>query len=437
MTKQFPAQAFGATAAATPASGTTALDLGRIAIVILLLAVSPFALLAFGWQYFDTGGSPVEKFHPATLVAGGLLLLVAIAVPGARGNPLSGLIDIAERHAAVLPFLAANAYMIGYTALILQQPVTMFIETFVGAALILLVFQDLREGQARTLALIIHALFLANALLGIYEVVSGFRLTPLVINGELIEETRATALLGHPLSNAILEGAYVVILAVGGGRDLPLALRPVALLVALISLVPFGGRAATGLTLACLAYLLLARGWDVVRGGTFNPLTIVAGLVVVPLAALALIAANELGALDTLTKRLFDDEGSAGTRIEMFELFRYLSPYDLLFGPDPGKLMTYVRLHGLEFGIESFIVAFLLNFGAVAAVIFFPAFALFLNEVRASCRPGAWLVLAYFLVVALTSISLSSKTPSLSILVMLMCILLRPGQPGPSRARRT
>ena len=109
-----------------------------------------------------------------------------------------------------------------------------------------------------------------------------------------------------------------------------------------------------------LVYLVLKRMWDIARGATFEPRSVIAGLVIGPLAAIALVAAYELGAFDTLTNRLFDDEGSAGTRIEMFELFRYLSVYDLVFGPDPSVLMTWVRLHGLEYGIESFVIAFVL-----------------------------------------------------------------------------
>jgi len=395
---------------------------GCTVIVASLLAISPLALYMFGWQYFDTGGSPVEKFHPATLAAIGVLLAMATTY----GNPLTGLIEIAKRHEALLPYLAANGFMIVYAAIILKLPVTIFIEVFVGAAIIFVVFANQNERLAHRLALLIHALLMANAVLGFYEVMTSTRMTPLVINGEdLLDEPRATALLGHPLANAMLMGTYVVMMAQGGARDLPRWLRPVVFLIALASLIPFGGRAATAATMVCLAYLGSQRLIAILRGATFDTRSVIAGIVAVPLAAVALLAALDLGAFDTLTNRLFDDEGSAGTRIEMFALFRYLSAYDLVFGPDPNMLMTWVRLHGLEYGIESFIVAFVLNYGLLATALFFPTFGLFLYHMKQRLRPGAGLVIACMLAVALTSISLSAKSPALSIFVMTLTILMR------------
>lgn len=397
---------------------------GRTFIAISLLAISPLALYMFGWQYFDTGGGPVEKFHPATLAAAGVLMLMAAAY----GNPLTGLLEIFKRHEALLPYFAGNVLMIAYSALILKIPVTIFIEVFLGAALIFMVIHGQDERLAHKLALVIHALLTFNALLGFYEVAAAYRLTPLVINGEdlSLEEPRSTALLGHPLANAMLMGGYIVMMAQGGARDLPAWLRPIVFLIALASLIPFGGRAATAATLVALAYLGGRRTLAILRGATFDLRTVLAGLAVVPLAALGLLVAFEMGAFDTLANRLFDDEGSAGTRIEMFALFRYLSAYDLVFGPDPAVLMTWVRLHGLEYGIESFIVAFILNYGLLAALLFFPTFGLFLAYVKRSLRPGTGLVMLHMLAVSLTSISLSSKSPTLSIFILLLTILMRP-----------
>ncbi len=406
-------------------SFSTIMSAGRAFIVVSLLAISPLALYMFGWQYFDTGGSPLEKFHPATLVAGAVLLLMATRY----GNPLTGLIEIIGRHESLIAYFAANLFMIVYASMILKLPVTIFIETFIGAALIFIVLQDAGERAAHRLALLIHALMFINAALSFYELIGGWRLTPLVVNGEdLLDEPRSTALLGHPLANAMLMGTYIVMLAQGGARDLPKVLRPICFFMALASLIPFGGRAATAATLAALGYLGIRRILDILGGAEFEIRSVLSGIIIVPLATFGLVLAFDMGAFDTLTNRLFDDEGSAGTRIEMFALFRYLSTYDLIFGPDPNMLMTWVRLHGLEYGIESFVVAFVLNYGLLCSVLFFPPFAIYLAYLNTSLRPGTGLVLIHFLVVALASISLSSKSPTMSIFVMLLTILMRPGQ---------
>ncbi len=402
--------------------GSTVVWALRALIVLVLLLVSPLALYQLGWNYFDTGGNPLEKFHPATLLVFALLILISCQ----SGNPIGGLGAMLAREAWVIPYLAANAFMIFYAGTVLTLPVTIFFDVFLGSAIVFLTFQGLPERYGHRLALLVHGLLFLNALLAFADVLTGFRLMPLVVNGEVLaDEPRATALLGHPLGNAILMGAYVLALAVGGGRDLPVVFRAICFLTALGSLVPFGGRAATAATLLGLGLVVGRRVLSVLRGEPFDPRTVIAALLVIPVAVFGLVVAFELGAFDTLANRLVDDEGSAGTRIEMFELFRYFSVYDLVFGPDPAVLGTWVRLHGLEYGIESFIVAFVLTYGLLCTFVFMPTFALFLRHVARRCRPGAGLVIIYFVMVALTSVSLSAKSPVLSVFMMLLCVLLR------------
>ncbi|MBY0397218.1 MAG: hypothetical protein K2X91_12250, partial [Thermoleophilia bacterium] len=38
------------------------LTIGQLSITALYLLLSPLALILLGWQYADTGGSPIEKF---------------------------------------------------------------------------------------------------------------------------------------------------------------------------------------------------------------------------------------------------------------------------------------------------------------------------------------------------------------------------------------
>ncbi len=401
---------------------STALGLGQFVVVVLLLAVSPLALYSFGWQYFDTGGSPIEKFHPATLISGALLLIIACQ----WGNPIAGALALAHRHRALLPYILVNGFMLLYVSSIHKLPVTIFIETFLGAAVIYIVFYDIPTRWGIVLARTIHLLILANSALALYEVANAWHLTPLVVNGEVLDEPRATALLGHPLANAALVGLYVVLLASGGGRDLSKNARAFCFLMAFASLFAFGGRAATAGVLLCLIGLGITRLFAVLGGAHFDQRQLLYALIGLPAAIAVLWLANEIGLFATLTDRLFDDEGSAGTRIEMFELFKYLSPYDFFFGPDPATLATWVRMHGLEYGIESFAISFVLNYGLLAMLVFFPPMVYFLWQVATSVRPGGVLATVYFMAVCMTSTSLSSKSPLLSVFVLLLLILLRP-----------
>ena len=241
-------------------------------------------------------------------------------------------------------------------------------------------------------------LLFVNALLAFYEVFSGFRLTPLVVNGELLDEPRATALLGHPLSNAMAAGCYVTVLALGGAKDLPRLLRTPLFFVALASLVPFGGRAATATCLLTLVMIGAGVGARILLGKSFNKDNLLAVLFMFPVCAIGLVTAFELGWLDTLLDRLVDDEGSAGTRIVMFELFNHFSFSELFWGANPQELATWVRLYGLEYGIESFLVAFILHYGIFTAIVFMPNFFYFLYlVVRATGTRKAWFPIFYFL----------------------------------------
>ncbi len=276
------------------------------------------------------------------------------------------------------------------------------------------------------MALLIHIVFLANAVLGIAESALSFRITPIVVNGELLEdEVRASALLGHPLANAIIVGTYLLTLAVGGGRDLPAVLRPICFLVNAAGMAAFGGRAATAFLIAALVILALLKWLRLPAVATFDTRGVLAGLIVVPLVALLAVGLNELGFFDAFLSRVQDDDGSADTRIVMFELFRHQNWHDLLFMPDQGVLATWARLYGTDYGIESFVISYMLTYGIVATMLFLPALAAFCIAVVRAVRPGASGVFMYFFAVALTSLSLSAKSPVFTIVTLIVMVLLR------------
>lgn len=155
---------------AAPLGLDQVLSWGRMLVVVLLYAVSPLALMSFGWNYYDTGGAPLTKFHPSTLLTLSLLGLTAVKL---CGNPVSGLLVIAERNASLIPFLLAVLLMMAHVGVILKIPVTLFIEVYLAAAITFAMFRDLDRSEARRLALLIHALLFANAALAFYDVATG------------------------------------------------------------------------------------------------------------------------------------------------------------------------------------------------------------------------------------------------------------------------
>lgn len=405
----------------TPPNG--ALFSAALALMTLIfLVISPFALIEFGWQYGESGGSALEKIHPATLLTAFLVLLVAVS----QGNPLLALGETLASHPRVAIYLMGVVAMMAHALLVVGLPFTVFIDTFIGPALVFVLLLDLDDTRRRNLAMLVHVLFLANTLLGIAEFGLGFRLTPLHIEGEFLEEEwRASALMGHPLSNAMLTGSYMVLLLSGGARDLPVWMKPLLFLIAGAGMIVFGGRAATGLVILFTLWHVLRRAIAVLSGERFDPRLVLAGLIGVPVLIGAVMVLADAGFFDRFLSRLTDDQGSAGTRLEMLELFKHLSWPALLFGPDHGYIASLMRHYGLDYGIESFWVSMILSHGIIASVLFFGALLLFCLEV-VRARPQALAVIVYFFAVASASLSLSAKTPGFSVLI-LMILLLLPG----------
>ena len=402
---------------------TRLFDYGLVAVLALFLMVSPFMLEMFGWAYGTPGGSAFEKIHPATW----LLMIVLLLSASVRGNPLSAGINAAHAHPAVMVYIAAVVVLILQAIIILRQPFTTYIDTFLAPAAAFLLLHKLPAWRGRRLALVIHGLFFLNAVIGIAEFLFGFRVTPFVIEGvEFAEEWRSSALLGHPLSNALMTGCYVLSLALGSGREMPLFVRLSVFIVTTLSMAVFGGRAATLVLIVLLTLIGIKKIFEILAGGKFDLRGVWFLLAVIPVAIVGFSLIYDVGFFDRFLSRIIDDDGSAGTRLAMLQLFQHFSWYDLLFGPDPSHLKTYTTIYGLELGIESFWVAMVMVNGLIVALPFFLALFLFCRAVAQAAQwaPSIWMFVSFF-AVASASLSLSAKTPDFAVLVVMILVLFR------------
>lgn len=404
---------------AVPDTAMFGLLLGLLTLV--LMTISPLTLVHLGFSYDEPGGNPLEKIHPATLFAVAIVLLAAISA----GNPLRWVIEQIGTSPVLVLYLGSIALLIIHSIRVVSLPFTQFFDTFILPAVVLLLFKDMGNTRARRIALLIHGLMLVNALIGIGEFATGLRLTPIVASGVVIDDDwRSTALLGHPLANASLTGSYLLLLVLGGGRDLPWSVRAGLFVANAAGMIVFGGRAASVLLVALLAALLLLRFVAVLRGAPFEKASVLRALVLVPLAALVIVVLAEVGFFDQFINRFVDDKGSADTRTEMFELFRFMSWHDLLLAPDAQLMETLRFRFGLDFGIESFWISFIQAYGLLVSLIFFAALIAFSYDLSRRVRPGAVWAFAFFYLVASTSVSLSAKSPLFAIFVLMVLVLL-------------
>ncbi len=392
-----------------------------LAAIASLFAVSDMLLYDWGFHYADTGGNALQKVHPGTWLAA-LALLVQAAN---RGNPLRIVDDFLGSRAIVI-YLFGVAVLLVFTIRIRNAPFTPWIDTFVLPALLYALIQTMSAADKRRGALIIHALMTANALLALYESQTGYRLTTYVAGEFIIEgDWRSTALLGHPLANALATGTYTMAILFGGGRELRAWRRPLAIGLQLLALAAFGGRTALVLTLLALALTLVYKLVLFLRGARIRLLHLGLLFLVLPLISFVTAAAFSGGLFDRLLERFADDNGSASARVSMLQLFDYI-PWDgLVFGPDPTLIGPLQYLLGIEYGIESFWIGFIMLNGLVVSFIFFFGLAAFSWKIAAVTRPATYILLVYFYLIASTSVSMSSKTLSLGLFVAAVLILMR------------
>jgi hypothetical protein len=324
-------------------------------------------------------------------------------------------------------FLWIVLSLLGYVALNLRVPFSSLVDTFLFPIMMLVLLDGVDERSAKSLALLLHAIFTVNAVLGLVEMASGWRLTPLVAMGVDLSaaDHRSSALFGHPLGNAMVTGLYITAIAAGGGRDLPNWLRPVLILLQMAAMVSFGARLATVAMIGLVSLLVLRTAWRILAGQRFHAASAGAFLGLLPLAIVALAGAYGAGFFDQLLERFISDNRSAEARVIMFALIPRFPLFQVLFGPDQELLNAMMYAEGIEFGIESFWISFILTYGLLPSLFFFAGLGAFLFDLWRRAGPGALWTIAFFLIVASGSLSIGAKTLALGSLVIINLTLLR------------
>lgn len=399
--------------------------------LLALFLISHLALIAFGLSYESSGGAPYEKIAPGTYLA--VLSLIALLIES--GDPIGLIDDVVRRHKGAVLFIATWVMLFTYIYVYQGPPLTATFDTFLLPIVLFIVIPRLGGDTRRHMAQFLHLFMAANALLGLAEFAGGFRLTPMIAQGlELTSEWRSSAFLGHPLVNAALTGSYGVMLLMGGGRGIPKGWFIPAFLLQCAGTAVFGGRLAT---VFFVLAAMMALVWSILRlsaGRRFSLGAAASAAMAIPglLAALFVLGAG--GFFDKFLMRFVEDDGSAGTRVKMFDLIDQISFHDLLVGADPELVATLQRTNGIAFGIESFEVGFIAYYGLLISIPFFIGLVAFcISLARATARGSGWAIL-YFMIICSGSASLSGKGTLLGLfvamIVLLMPLMARPPQPA-------
>ncbi|MDB5595824.1 MAG: hypothetical protein JWM36_2785 [Hyphomicrobiales bacterium] len=388
---------------------------------ILPFCLSGNLLFMMGIPYGIESGPAFTKIHPGTWLA-----FLAVGLHGLRaGNPVNYIAVMGWRFPGSAVFLVLLAAVMAYNGLLPGANLSVYIDTFAVPALMLWLLSDLREFEKRRLRLFLHVFMAVNAALGLYEMKSGFRFTPFLIgDSEAIEwDWRSTALLGHPLSNAVTVAMYILALALE--RSQPLWLRFTLIAFQLVAMSAFGARAATGMVLLALGLLIALHILRIFAGARVSLAGAAATFAGLPLVAGAAVIVFQSGLFDKFIDRLSDDAGSSKVRVLMFGLFKGMSWDAFLFGSNMQYIRTQQYLNGFELGIESFWLASIIQQGLVISLVLWSGMFLFFSDLVRETGPRAIWLVCLAIAVASTSTSLAGKGPMLTFLVCFVVLLLQ------------
>ncbi len=399
-----------------------------IAAIVLLFTLSSMSLSVVGFRYDLPDGPFWQKLHPATFLAVAALMLDI----GRRRRPLDRIAAIPAQFPAAAYFLCMWALLLAYGLLIQHVPFTALFEPYAFAVVALFMIPELSRAQLDGVRRFLNVVICVNAAIGFLEYLSHERLFPYVIGGLPVDDYRSTALLGHPLDNAATTGAYMLCLAMGGVSGLTPMWRGVALFVAGLGMIAFGGRTATAFATFFIVLIVLFRSARILAGARFHIRHALALFLGAPVAAASLVVAAQAGVFDAFTSRYIDDNGSGAARLIALDLFDRFETGDLLFGPPVDVLNSTLNSLGIEIGVENNWLALLFQYGAWMAVFFsIGLFALFYEFWRRA-DAGATVLFVYYLAIISSSIGLASKTLNFAQFAVLLLVLF-PRRDAPAR----
>lgn len=415
----------------------------RVSLVIVPLTVafllSPSALIALGWEYVQPGGNPIEKVHPATYLSCLSLLCFTVML----GN-IKKVNVILFGPDAMFYYFSCWLILLTYAGLFLAVPFMAVIDTWLLPALLSIMIMMLSQRQTALVGRMFDLLMFANTALGIFEFVKNWRLIPLTqwsgVLGQWVypHEWRSTSLLGHPLTNSYVTGAYMLALFLGL-RFKSMSVRFLLIGYYSIGLIAFGSRGATVFLLVAVVLMIFHSIFKATQTGRIRrDILVILGLGV-PALSLIVPAVLGSGIADRFIERFLHDKGSAETRSLAVDVVMSFPLSSLVLGSPSVLINAILGRFGL-IAIENFWLSFLLTYGILGCVIFFPAIFVFCRAlVRHSSSKTAF-ILIYFLACCTTSTSLASKSLSLA-LVCVLCLtsreVLKPRQTSSAEQKDT
>jgi len=358
-------------------------------------------------NYSTDGGSILEKVHPSSY--GILALLIATL--------LSQRIELDHwqfRAVRALMMLAAVTAMIMTFAILLGHSgstgylIDSYLSACAGGTLMLFFPRQWRERLGGALLIYIAA----SALVALVEFALQKRLLPYPLQ-EL--SFRPTGLTEHPLVLGLFNAVGINFVAATRWKP---AIKAGVIALMLMGAVTSGARFASIVAGLSALSVIVLHEWPstprAVRLRMKSLLLLLTGLSI-PIVVAVLAS---LGFLNRFQNGLLDENAMA--RIDIYRLFDLVGWSDILFGTDI-EMVRRLALERFDLqSIESTIVMFVFQFGLIGTIIFIAALARTAFVLASGAGRHVIVGTFAFFIVAGSNNSLSTKTPTVMMLFLLI-----------------
>jgi hypothetical protein len=398
--------------------------------ILAIGTISPPLLTMLHINYSSTGGNILEKMHPATYFA--FLAFALLLFRG--GDPIAELNRMVGANRLLLIYFFA-CVLIVFQSVTLKRPFTGVVDAFLLPAVLCLIIWNLTPAQRRPLVWVVHFVLWLNIALGYYEFISKHRLVPIIAANNVIVtgDWRSTALLGLPLVAAGVVAMYIMALMLKPRMQAPPIYALPLLVLAMASLMVFGGRTALVFTLMVLAGIVAVNLAKLVAGERVAMTTVIVATCFVMLVGALIPVLFGTGMFDKMIDRFSSDNGSANARVAGLHLLTLFDAREIIFGTSPGRSNALQSMMGLDYGIENFWIASIVQYGLIGTVSITIGLAFFFGEILKRAAPGARVAVLFLVITAASSVSFSSKNIILAAYVVLIVLLL----PRAQTARQT
>lgn len=396
--------------------------------LLAMFLISSDILNILNWPYNSASSSILLKIHPAVylLMFSSFGYLITINNKAGIGWGVDRPPFVFYSLVAVLTTLVAF-FGARFRGDLGGGETSAAIVTFVGPIFLLFSMSRFSDLEKAKIGSAIRIFFVLNSVIALAENIFDWRLVPTAF---VIDQWRATALLGHPLANATLTGTVLIYLAIEEverwkfSRTLEILLHGAALLC-------FGGRAVSILVPLVIGLRVLSVSINPSRLQYRATLGRYWAGGFATLAALA--ASIPLAITQTFFDRFQDDRGSGATRFAALRILSNVDANGLLFGLSGTERRYAQALNNTSFGIEVAWIALILTYGIVIAAIVFFAIVWLSNSIRHKTSASGGYIMLYFIASTFASLSIGSKTLIISqIFAITLCLCSTARASGPS-----